>query len=62
MIKGKENNMGMTEHMGVVEQRKVNTQGKNVWGITQNTKMNECKKRCKKQITLTHAHRQMDDK
>jgi hypothetical protein len=54
--------MGMTEHMGVVEQRKVNTQVKNNWGITQNTKMNECKKRCKKQITLMHAHKRMDDK
>ncbi len=54
--------MGMIEDMGVIGQKKVNTQGKNVRGITQNTKMNECKKICNKQITLMHAHRQMDDK
>jgi hypothetical protein len=45
MNKSKGNNMGKVKNMGVADQIREKTQGKNVQGIMQNKKMNEHKKR-----------------
>jgi hypothetical protein len=48
--------------MGGIGQEKGKTQGKNVRKITQNIKMNKCKKSHDKLVTLMHAHIEKDDK
>jgi hypothetical protein len=45
MNKSKRNNMGKVKYMGVVDQIREKTCGKNVQKIMQNKKMNEKKKR-----------------
>jgi hypothetical protein len=55
MIKGKGDNMGRVENIGVISQgRKKNMKEK---CLKNNTKMNECKKRLNNGIITTHAHK-----
>ncbi len=48
--------------MGGIGQGKEKTKGKNVQKTKQNIKMNKCKKRHDKLVTLMHAHILKDDK
>jgi hypothetical protein len=57
MIKSKGNNIGKAENMGVINQKMEKIRGKMVQRITQNTKMNEHKKRPSKGVTFMCDHR-----
>jgi hypothetical protein len=62
MIKNKGNNMGRANDMGVLNQGREKTWGKNTKKRTQNTKMNKCKKRPSKGVNLTCAHKWRNEK
>jgi myo-inositol-hexaphosphate 3-phosphohydrolase len=49
--------MGKAKDMGVINQGKGKIGGKNVQKIMLNTKMNKCKKKPSKGITLIRAHK-----
>jgi hypothetical protein len=62
MIEGKGNNMGKVKDMGVINQGREKIRWKNVQRTTQSTKINVHKKKPNKRVTLTHAHKQKNDR